>query len=188
MYRIKERNPKESKVNLLLKSPENLFYSQDLALLWNIDNRNTLYTLIKRYIQKGILVRIQKGFYSKIPLEQIDSVVLGLSALHSFAYLSTESILAQAGVISQAIPWITFVSNQSKRFKIKNQSYLSRKMKNEFLFNPLGVIEKDGIKQATLERAVADLLYYRPSYHFDAPNLVNWHRVKEIQKIIGFSF
>lgn len=188
MYRTKERNFKENKVSLLLKSPENLFHSQDLALLWSIDNRNTLYTLIKRYVQKGILIRIQKGFYAKVPLEQINAAQLGLSALHSFAYLSTESILAPAGIISQSIPWITFVSNQSKKFKIGNQFYLSRQMKEEFLFNEIGIIEKDGIKQATLERAAADLLYYCSTYHFDAPRLINWPKVKEIQKIVGFKF
>lgn len=186
MYRMKKQNLKESKLNLLLKSPENLWHSQDLALLWGIDSNNTLYTLIKRYVQRGILIRVHKGFYAKIPLKEINPFQLGRGALHSFAYLSTETILTQQGIISQEIPWITFVSNQSKKFHIGSQYYLSRQMKDEFLFNEAGIIEKDGLKQATLERAVADLLYYAPHYHFDAPNLINWEKVKDLQKTIGF--
>ena len=170
----------------VLKYPQNLFHSQDLAFLWSIENRNTLYTTIKRYIKKGILIRIQKGFYSKVPLEQLNPLKLGLGFLHSFAYLSTESILTQAGIISQSIPYITFVSNQSKRFKIKDNFYISRQMKDEFLFNETGIIEKDGVRQAILERAVADLLYYNSNYHFDAPSLIDWKKVENIQKVIGF--
>ncbi len=59
-------------------------------------------------------------------------------------------------------------------------------MQDKFLFNDKGIVKKDGIKRANLERAVADMLYYDPYYHFDAPNLINWKKVKEIQKIIGF--
>ncbi len=59
-------------------------------------------------------------------------------------------------------------------------------MKDEFLFNKTGIVEKDGVKQAITERAVADLIYYSPNYHFDAPSLIDWRKVKDIQKLIGF--
>lgn len=186
MYSIKQHNQKQDKLNLLLKSPNSLFHSKDLSLLWNITNKNTLYTTIKRYVQKGVLLRIQKGFYSKLPLDQVDSVKLGMAFLHSFCYLSTETILSQKGVISQSIPYITLISNQSKKFKIKDNFYISRQMKDEFLFNEAGVKEKDGIRQANLERAVADMLYFSPNYHFDIPHLINWAEVKRIQKIVGY--
>lgn len=182
---MRQPNKKQDKLNLLLKSPNNLFHTKDLSLLWDITNKNTLYTAIKRYVQKGVLLRIQKGFYSKIPLNQIDSVKLGMAFLHSFCYLSTETILSQRGIISQSIPYITLVSGQSKRFKIKDNFYISRQMKDEFLFNDTGVKEKDGIRQASLERAVADMLYFSPNYHFDLPRLINWAEVRKIQKIIG---
>lgn len=183
---MKKQIPKQDKLNLLLKSPENLFHTQDLSLLWGIRNKNTLYTTTKRYVQKGRLVRIQKGFYSKVPLEQLNPVVLGMSFLHSFCYLSTETILFREGVISQSIPYITLVSDQSKKFEIKNNLYLSRQMKDQFLFNEAGIVEQNGIKQASLERAAADMLYFSPRYHFDAPNLIDWSEVKKIQKAVGF--
>ncbi|MBU3918624.1 hypothetical protein KKC63_01825 [Patescibacteria group bacterium] len=183
---MREQDIKQSKLNLLLKSPKNLFHTQDLFLLWAIDSKNTLYTTIMRYVKKGVLIRIQKGLYSKTPLGQIDPVEIGMAFLHSFSYLSTETILSQVGVISQPIPYITLISNQSKKFKIKNHFYISRQMKNAFLFNEAGIIEKNNIKQATLERAVADMLYFSPKYHFDVPKSIDWDKVKEIQKIIGY--
>lgn len=174
------------KQNLLLKYAQELFHTKDLALIWNMHNKNSLYTAIKRYVKKGILIRIQKGFYSKIPLEQINPIKLGMSFLHSFCYLSTESILSQKGVISQDIPNITLVSDISKKFKIKNTFYISRQLKDKFLFNSTGIIEKNNIKQAVLERAVADMIYFSPNYYFDAPNLIDWKKVKKIQKTIGY--
>ena len=60
-------------------------------------------------------------------------------------------------------------------------------MKDDFLFNEAGVIEKNNIKQAILERAVADIIYYNPNYHFDASSLINWKKVKKIQKEVGFN-
>ncbi len=183
---MKKQSPKKNKINLLLKQPQNLFHTQDLALLWEIENRNTLYTTIKRYVKKGVLIRIQKGFYSKVPIKQLNPIKLGMSFLHSFCYLSTESILTKEGVISQDIPHITLISDKSKKFKIKDNSYISRQMKGKFLFNETGIIEENGIKKATLERAVADMIYYDFNYHFDGPNLINWKKVKKIQKEVGF--
>jgi len=177
---------KRDKLNLLLKHSQNLFHTQDLALLWEVKNKNTLYTTIQRYIKRGILVRIHKGFYSKIPLEHLSPVKLGMGFLHSFSYLSTESVLFREGVISQSIPYITLVSDRSKKFKIKDNFYIARQMKDKFLFNETGIVEKDGLKQAMLERAVADMLYYDSRYHFDAPNLIDWQKVKKIRRAIGY--
>lgn len=186
MNNLKKRKTQSDKVKLLLKSSQDLFHTQDLALLWGIENRATLYNTIKRYVKKGVLTRIHKGFYSKVPLKQVDPVKLGIKALHSFCYLSTESILTKEGIISQDIPYITLISDKSKKFTINDQRYISRQMKDDFLFNEAGIVEERGIKKATVERAVADLLYYDSNYHFDAPDLVDWDKVEDIQKEIGY--
>ncbi len=183
---MKQHDKKQNKLDLLLKSPKNLFHTQDLFLLWNIKSKNTLHTTIKRYVQKGALIRIQRGFYSKVPLGQIDPIELGVSFLHSFSYLSVESILSRHGVISQDVPCFTLLSTKSKKFQMDNHCYSSRQLKDLFLFNQTGIIDEDGINRASLERAVADILYFNPNYHFDAPNLIDWSKVKEIQKAVGY--
>src|SRR4030067_734430 len=101
MYRLSE----------LIKSDRKIYHSNDLAILWDISNRNTLYTTIKRYIARGVLIPIYKGLYSTVPLSQLNPLDLGNAAPHQYTSLSTESVLAQAGVISQATYAHTFVSS-----------------------------------------------------------------------------
>lgn len=170
----------------MLKQSQKLFHTKDLALLWGITNKNTLYSAIRRYKKDGTLIPIHKGFYSVMPLSQLDPVVLGAAFLHRYAYLSTESVLAREGVIAQTIPALTFVSNTTKTFKLGENHYTVRQMADRYLYNTCGIIKKDHHYEAALERAVADLLYYNPNYYFDNQDLIDWDRVKKIQKEVGF--
>ena len=87
------------RINKLLKLDQKLVHTRDLALLWSISNPNTLYTTIKRYVQKGVLLPVHKGLYSTVPLTHIDPVRVGIAILHTYAYISCETVLAQAGII-----------------------------------------------------------------------------------------
>jgi hypothetical protein len=169
------------KINELLREQNKLFHTQDLALLWGISNRNTLYTQIKRYVQKKILHPIHKGFYASVAPKKIDPILLGLGYLHEYAYLSTESMLVRHGVIFQHSEFITLLSSRSKKFTIGTNQFLVRQLQPQFLHNSLGVVNKRGYCEATLERAVADLLYFSPRYAFDNPK-INWQEVKKIQR------
>lgn len=168
----------------LLQQKETIFHTQDLAIIWQIANKNTLYTTIKRYCQKKALFSLQKGMYSIIAPEKLDPLLLGIKALHGFAYISCETILAQEGYINQRINEITLISNISSHYKINKYYYRSRKLKEQFLYNPTGIIEKNGVKMASLERAMADILYFNPQANFDRQP--NWDAVKKIQIEIGY--
>lgn len=174
------------RIDKLLKANQKLFHTSDIALLWGITNKNTLYTTIKRYITKGVLIPIHKGFYSTVPIDEIDPIRVGVGYLHNFAYLSCESVLFNNGIIfQQSIP-LTLVSFRSVRFVIAGQEYLVRQLVDKFLYNPLGVTEINGIYQATTERAVADLFYFAPHYYLDNRDKINWQEVKKIQKEVYF--
>lgn len=54
----------------LAQTGEVLFHTSDLANLWQIRNKNTLHTTIKRYTQKGLFFRIYRGFYSLKEMEK----------------------------------------------------------------------------------------------------------------------
>lgn len=155
------------KLNILLKSSEKLFHTQDLALLWGIKNRNTLRTTIKRYIKKGILIKIIKGLYSTIPINELDKFELGTSLIHRYCYVSCETVLFLEGVINQVVYPITFVSSISKKVEFNGTTYLYRQAKEELLFNPNGVVQKNGYFMATKERAISDMIYFNPKYYFD---------------------
>lgn len=155
------------RINQLLKQPQKTFHTPDLALLWQITAKNTLYTAIKRYLQKGVLISLSKGFYSVIPPDDLNPWALGISFLHRYAYVSTETILFQAGLISQKIYPITLVSSVSKRFSVNGLDFLCRKLPDDRLYDSTGLELKNGILVASPKRAKSDLLYFDPGYHFD---------------------
>jgi len=138
-------------------------------------------------MKKGILYPVYKGLYSVIPVHELNPIELGRSIIHSYTYISTETVLSQNGVISQAVYDYTFVADKSKKLKIGNWVFRYRQMKAEFLLHPAGIMDQGGNYIATIERAVADMLYYNPRYHFDVVELINFEKVKLIQKEVGYA-
>lgn len=157
------------RLDTLIKSDRKLFHTQDLALLWEVSDRNTLYTTIKRYVAKGILITVHKGLYSTIEISKLDPVELAVAMIHDYAYVSCETILARNGIITQEINALTLVSTKSAKFKAGNISVLVRKMADTLLYNPNGIVRVETVFEATVERAMADMRYYVPKYHFDNP-------------------
>ncbi len=180
------KNKRGKKIKTLLTDGRSLYHTQDLAALWGTSNSNTLYTTIKRYVEAGYLNRIHKGFYSTVDIKKVNPYLLGVAMVHDYGYISTESILAEEGVIFQDVKYITLVSRKIKRTSIGNHHFLVRKMKEEFLYNETGVVVENGIRKATKERAIADMLHFNPDYYFDAKEKIDWKRVKEIQKAVGY--
>ena len=156
------------RLDTLIKNDRKLFHTQDLALLWEISDRNTLYTTIKRYVAKGILIAIHKGLYSTLEISKLNPVELAVAMIHDFAYVSCETILAKNGIITQEVNALTLVSNKSAKFKAGNISVLVRKMADNLLYNPDGIVRVGNIFEATPKRAMADMRYFAPKYHYDA--------------------
>ncbi len=174
------------KINILLKQNQKIFHTNDLAILWGITNKNTLYTTIKRYVDKKILIPIQKGLYSVIPVAQTDPVRLGVAILHRFAYVSCETILSRHDIIFQKSDAITIVSDISKKFRADETAFVVRRLKDRYLFNDTGIESIDGLYFASLERAVADMLYFNPLFYFDNKKAIDGKRVKTIQMEVGY--
>lgn len=173
-----------SKTLKIAQSGAKMFHTQDLAVLWGITKKNTLYTTIKRYVQKGALYPIQKGFYGIVPAEQLDPYELGLKALHHYAYISCETVLQEQGVINQVIQEIMVVSAQSIRFALAGHSFRSRQLQDRYLYNTTGIERRGSLLIASQDRAIADMLYFNPRTHFDMD--VNWRQVQIIQRQIGY--
>jgi hypothetical protein len=174
------------RITQLLQLDRNLFHTNDLAVLWGIDNRHNLYVTVSRYIDRGVLFPIYKGLYSTVPIPSLDPLELGVAIIHRYTYLTTESVLSQAGIISQRVYDYTFVADRSKRITVGQWSFRYRKLKDEYLYHPAGIVNQNGIFIASTERAVADMLYFNPKYHFDVPESINFDKVRSIQKEIGY--
>lgn len=174
---------------ILASSGELVFHAGDFANLWRIGNKNTLYTTLSRYVSSGNLFRVYKGLYAIKKSNDINTRYLALKALHSFGYISCESVLFDNGIINQPPPELTIVSSVSKHFQVVSTTVRVRKMDDRFLFNNAGIELTDGVKRATVPRAVADMLYFNPKKYLDAgnPALVDWNAVKDIIKTVGYA-
>jgi len=176
----------QERIVQLSRMREYIFHTGDLANIWQIKNKNTLYTLLKRYTQKGLLNRIYKGLYSIDEISKLDPYLLGVKAMHGYCYVSTETVLYEAGIIAQKTNYITLVGQKSKKFSIGGHHYHCRQLSDRYLLQDAGIIKKNNINTATLERAVADLLYFNPRAHFDAREHINWAKVQNMQQILGY--
>lgn len=186
---IQIKSNKNKRFADLAASGEVVFHAGDLANIWGIKDRSTLAQTLSRYARLGYLKRIYKGFYSLKAPEEIDPYVLGLKSLHTYAYISCESVLAKHGVINQSPFEITIVSNVSRRFNVAGKRYRSRKLADRFLHNTAGIDDILSVPTASLQRAVADLLYFNPKAYFDAhgSNLIDWKEVAHIAATVGYS-
>ena len=178
----KNANIKQNRFLEIAKLGETIFHANDLAKIWKIEKKNTLNMTLKRYVDAGLLHRIYRGLYAIEEIINLDPLLLGARAINDYCYLSGESILAQRGIIFQKINYFTFIGGQTKRFKISNYQYYCRQLKDDFLYNDIGVDKTGKYNIATIERAVADILYFNPSYYFDNPVGINWDKVKDIQR------
>jgi len=176
MYRMRE----------LLQIDRKIFHTNDLAVLWKIANRHTLYMTISRSIERGILYPIYKGLYATAPVETLNPLILGKAIIHRYTYLTTETVLSTAGVISQVVYDYTYAADISKRLSVGPWSFRYRQLKDEYLFHPIGIEEQNGIYTASVERAAADMLYFSPKYHFDIPDIIDINKLKTIKEEVGY--
>ncbi len=175
------------RITKLISSGRDILTTQDIALIWQINNPNTLYTTLKRYTQKGILFRIRKGVYSVKPLDKLSLFEVASTLIKGYNYLSCKTVLQKEGIIFQTSNQLTFISNKRSQFPLDNYIINVRQMKDEFLFNTTGISRnKNSLLIADKERAVADLLYFNKNYYFDNPKGINWKKVKSYQKLIGY--
>ena len=110
---------------------------------------------------------------------------LGMAVVHNYAYLSCETVLAKAGLIFQSVQAITLISLRSRKFEVGDNRYIVRQLDPKFLYQTTGMGDSAGYLEASPERAVADMLYFNPHYHFDGADRIDWKRVKLIQREMG---
>ena len=175
-----------NRIAILARQSEQIFHSQDLGRLWNINNTNTLNTILKRYSQKGLLFRIYKGLYSLLHPDMLDPLLIGIKALHTYAYVSTETILVKAGIITQLDYQYTLISSTSRHFQIGRHHFRSRKLQDQYLYNSAGISEENGILKAGTLRALADLLYFNPKAYLDGMHTIDLKELNKLQKEIGY--
>ena len=104
-----------------LASPKRyLFTLNDLSSVLPSLNRAALLIVLSRAVKSGLLQRVCRGLYLNPNANPHDGLLLYHAAARlragDFNYLSLESVLSDAGVISQIpIAWITLMSSGRNR-------------------------------------------------------------------------
>ncbi|MEK7672419.1 MAG: hypothetical protein AAB373_00900 [Patescibacteria group bacterium] len=173
-----------ARIAVLAVRNEKIFHIKDLANLWGITDSHLLRITLSRYVKNELLYPIYRGFYSLTSIKDCDPLLLGAKAIHTFSYLTLESILFREGYVSKKIEDYTFVGEKNKRFSIGEFKFTCRQLNIRFLYNSEGIKQNNGVMEANAERAIADMLYFNPRYHFDRP--IDWKKIQLMQKKIGY--
>ena len=174
------------KQKILLQTNQRIFKTSDLALLWDIQNRNTLIKTIQRYTKRGILFRIYKGLYSTLPLKDLDKYELACAIGGPLSYVSAETILVKHGIILQDIKKVTLFGKKQKEITIGGTTFLCRYLNDIFLLNRNGIKDEKGYSVACVERALVDIRYINPKFFVDNDISIDEKEIINLSKEIGY--
>ena len=176
-------------------SPLGLFTIQDVAAVIQGSN-NKLFSLIKRAIAKGEIIRIRRGLYC-LPKKYLKKHInLYTVAQHIYgpSYISLESALSWHGWIPEAVYTLTSVGfNKSKEFKTPLGLFsYSHVPQNIFYESVERHIDQEGyiFFMATPLKALVDYIYIN-KINFDSVDfLLKSLRIEqeELNKLQGRDF
>ncbi|MBU3905384.1 MAG: hypothetical protein KJ906_04530 [Nanoarchaeota archaeon] len=170
----------DSLIAKLYQSSKTIFTNKDIALAWKETNENNLKSKISYYVKQRSLLRLTRGVFAKD--KNYNSKELATS-IYLPSYISFETVLREAGIIFQHYDSIFIAGKWSKTVKIGKHSFVFRKLKDEVLYNPAGIVNQDNISIAGPERAFLDTIYLFTEYHFDNLNSIKWEKCFELARI-----
>jgi len=164
----------------ILRSPQTVFSSRDVALMWGEGNVAVINDRLKKYVKAGKLVRVRQGFYVKD--EKYSRFELA-AKIYTPSYISFETVLTREGINFQYYGNIFVASYLNREIKAADQKIDYVRMKNYVLSNPAGIEHRNGVAWAIKERAFLDRIYVSKDYYFDNLDALNWDKVFEIMPI-----
>lgn len=193
-----------NKLTQLHRTGKNIFTAQDLSALWKYDDERKLYELIKYYVNSKQIHRLTRGLYSlneysEQMLRQDGDLLFEMAnKLVANSYISLFSALKIYGVVFQYYDEIYSVAGRTAVKTVKGIRFVYKKVKDDALFNDLGMIRKGAIRMASLERSICDSLYFFPTFGLEhvegaskdkllqaAQVYKNQELVKRIEKLMG---
>lgn len=161
----------------ILKSNNTVFSFKEILLASGESSPALLRRRIYYYIKNGQLYGIRRGLYAKD--KNYDKFELA-TKIFIPAYVSFETVLAEAGVIFQHYGQIFVASYQTKEIDCDGQILSFKKLKNNVLNNNSGIENKGYYSIASKERAFLDIVYLNKDYHFDNLSPLDWDKVFSI--------
>lgn len=172
-------------ITKLLHTPKTVFSVSDLKLIWDNIPEEQVKQYTSYYTKKKHLIRVHRGLYA-LPGREVNPFELG-NKIRSPSYLSFETVLYQEGIIFQWQQSIRFASYESRVINAFNNRFEFSQLKDSVLLLPTGVSTIQEYSIASKERAMVDVLYLNPSFHFDNVRDVDFSMVKIIAAKIDHS-
>lgn len=138
-----------------------------------------LNSALKYLVKNNDLIRISKGLYA---INDDFIIQEYANKLRNPSYISLYTVLFELGVVFQPYNSIYVISQRSETKVVKNIKIIYKKIKDEILFNPLGIESKNGVFKATLERAICDKIYLGGVEYFDNLRSVDFEKMKSLNK------
>lgn len=190
-----DKKPKKGEyLEVLLRSPQTLFTTKDVALLWGEDQKQVITNRLNKYVVAGKLTRVRRGIYAKD--EHYDRLELA-TRIYTPAYISFETVLTRAGLNFQYYDSIFVASYVTREIEVNGQMLSFIRMKGDVLSDVAGIEQLGGYSVASKERAFLDRIYISKDYHFDHLDVLDWDKVfvllpiyhnKRMEKKVGDYF
>lgn len=153
-----------TKMEKLALSGKKVFTTEDLAIIWQIPQRQRLIELIKYYLKEKKLTSIYKGVYAYgtdyTPFDIVQKLV-------PLSYISLYTTSQIYGLTFQYYQAVYAISLKSKKYKLGEQNYVYRQVKEPIFYNQLGLVNSGRYIIAGRERTITDCLYVYPNFAFD---------------------
>ncbi len=170
-----------AKLNVLHMSGKTVFTVSDLAILWNIVNKNVLRVTIARAKGYGYLESIRRGMYRLIG-KDVNKLELA-GKLKKNSYISFETVLAHQGVINQWYEAITSASDRKLEVVNEYGEFTYRRLPERVVSNMSGIVNKRIYRIATVERAICDYFYKVGWVYLDDVHDINIDKLMQIAQI-----
>ena len=168
----------------LADSKNYLFTQNDLSSVLPGVNRPTLQIILSRAVKHGLLQRVCRGLYLYPDADPRNGLLLYHAAAKlragEFNYLSLESVLSDAGVISQVpMSWITLMSSGRNRIvdcgRFGRIEYIHTQRPITQLTKQLSWDGRIHLWRASVALALRDLKHTRRS-----DDLVDWELANDL--------
>jgi len=169
------------KIDILHKTGKTVFSTNELAIYWNMENKDVLYVNIARMKEGGFLKSVQRGLYC-INGVDVDEMELA-GSLKKNSYVSFETVLAKEGVIHE---WHgAYFSASDRKLELKNNygKFIYRRLPENILNNRLGINNTGHYFVANKERAICDYFYKVNFQQLDDLDDIDIDKIIEISKI-----
>jgi hypothetical protein len=164
----------------ILRSKSTVFTFKEILISSGLVEADLLKRRLNYYVRKGELYSIRRGLYAK---DKNYDYLECATKIFTPAYVSFETILAEAGIVFQHYDKIFVATYQTKEIKCDNHIYSFRKIKDDILTNTDGIENRGNYFAASKERAFLDVIYLNKDYHFDNLTPLDFKKVQALLPI-----